>query len=200
MFWLGFHKTAWVSTCVWERTYELGEKTIKHIVFTETLPASHLINIWVEPIIQWKRLRPKRRVFGWTAVTPARSLPQGRWGCCVPQHLSALIGLEILAKPSAHVAWPDYRVTQLNERKQWGNVPRSQHHHDQKCEERTREQFIKSDLPITGTFGIILPLKKCRHSHHGRSYATVKFMTLLKGSFLFQWIIPHHLPGLGRTF
>lgn len=42
--------------------------------------------------------------------------------------------------------------------------------------------------------------KKCRHSHHGRSYATVKLMTLLKGSFWFQWIIPHHLPGLGRTF
>lgn len=50
---------------------------------------------------------------------------------------------------------------------------RSQHHHDQKCEERTREHFIKSDLPITGTFRILLPLKKISSSWEKLCYCKV---------------------------
>lgn len=186
---------------MWERTYEPGEKTIKkHSFYWEftTIPAYQPTDNTVK-VVASEAQSVRVNCSNPGPVAPAGALRLLRPAAPLCSHWTG---------DSSQTVSPCGVARLQGDTVKWKKavgkrylLPRSQHHHDQKCEERTREPFIKSDLPITGTFRIILPLKKkCRHSHHGRSYATVKLMTLLKGSFWFQWIIPHHLPGLSRTF
>lgn len=94
------------------------------------------------------------------------------------------------------MAWAGYRVTQLNERKETGNVtfPEDRNTITNKTARNNAPTFHRERSAHHRYV-----YEKCRHIHHGRSYNVVKFDTkLLNSSFLFQLIISHHLPALGR--